>query len=28
MSTVKLSSGEVTDQFICEIGMRQGCNLT
>jgi len=28
MSRVKLSNGEVTDQFSCEIGVRQGCNLS
>ena len=28
ISRVKLSNGEVTDQFSCEIGVRQGCNLS
>jgi len=28
MSRVKLSNGDVTDQFSCEIEVRQGCNLS
>jgi len=28
MSRVKLSCGDVTDQFSCEIKVRQGCNLS
>ena len=28
MSRVKLSNHEVTDQFRCEVGVRQGCNLS
>ena len=28
MSSVKLPNYDVTDQFRCEVGMRQGCNLS
>ena len=28
MSSVKLPNYDVTDQFHCEVGMRQGCNLS
>ena len=28
MSRIKLSNHEVTAQFRCEVGVRQGCNLT
>ena len=28
MSSLKLSNHEVTDQFRCEVGVRQGCNLS
>ena len=28
MSRVKLPNNQVTDQFHCEVGVRQGCNLS